>query len=288
MIKTIISVDDIAQEIQSLLGEDKFRIIVDNNADFYQDIREGETLESQGERIFDGRVIGLMTSIAGELVGLPDLFSTSFGFGINFLTPTNKNIEDDLNNLTDLLNGSLHDLEEGGKFLMTFSTPSASGNVEVYPDDEGSEYYQQILLTGNVAITTGSIFGNELTVKWGGVDLTPLLINTDLNLGMEMSEQGTTDASLIPQSDYVSASSTATLTLHMRKEGTGLWSKVLGYILSPNNLKGTHEVLKFIPKGDEENSYTWNSAKILGINTVLAIGGYVMVSITFQNFEVIE
>lgn len=272
-----ITVNEIALEIQNKLGDD-FKIYVDNNTGVYHDVELNATVDDQ-LYADDGRVIGILSTDVGEIVALPDLFSTSFGFVISFDTPTsNKTAESDLYALVDTLNGSLH-VGDGSKWLMTLATPSAVGAPRMF----NGEYYQTIMLSGSVAITNYSMFGNELNVSWDGVDLKKMLITATPSLQFDTTDADTEGDDLIPKMGYVSAHNTLDLTLHLRNDEP-LATTLLGYVINPMNLANKTIDISLSGIGVSND---WECL-VLSIAPTFSIGGYVIMDVALQRVKVIE
>lgn len=270
----IINANDIAKEMETILG-DRYRIFVDNNTGYFRDIpinmNPEEKIGKMNEKIW-----GIMTTDTGELVALKGLFTASFGFTVMFYVPTDIDISPDLNRLIETLNGSLQEVGNS-KYLMTFYTPSAIQGVEI----ENGEFYQRIVLSGNIAVTNKSIFGNEIKVAWDDHPLDEMVINGQLGLGMEMTPQASDSNSLIPQADYQSATNSLSMVLHLKIEHP-IADKLFDYWLNPNLLRNKTENIVISIANKEPRIF---ECKLLQLDINYSIGGYVIATISMQRFE---
>ena len=270
----MINIRDIAMEIQNILG-DQYRVYAINNAGDFEDIKVGESVEAQ--MIYhNSKIPVVMQTTPGTIVALRDLFSTSFGFSLEFYIDATQNIDDDLKGLIQALNGQLNIVGDN-KFLMTFGTPFPTGQVMV----QNGKFKQRIAITGNCAITDKSVFGNEIKITWDDQPLDKMIINGQLSLGMSMTPEVVESTNLIPVSEYESAASVLTLVLHMRKDHP-IANKLFMYWLAPNLLLGTSESLEI--DAFDHGTNPWKG-KILQSDISYSVGGYVIASVTLKCYE---
>lgn len=274
----IINANDIAKEMETILG-DRYRIFVDNNTGYFRDIpinmNPEEKIGKMNEKIW-----GIMTTDTGELVALKGLFTASFGFTVMFYVPTDIDISPDLNRLIETLNGSLQEVGNS-KYLMTFYTPSAIQGVEI----ENGEFYQRIVLSGNIAVTEKSVFGNEVHVNIfidnNTYSLDKSIISGTLNM------QSTFDTYNLPNT-YItlntiqSINSFANFTLHFRVDDS-LLKELFKIAVEPDLL--LDKQIKLRVEYDEVVK-DWN-VLISNITTTIVIGGYLILDVGFVRTVVI-
>lgn len=270
----MISVNDIAQEIQTQLGIN-FKLWVDNNTPMFE-IAQGTTFEKAAKEQ-DDYIHALMTTTQGEIVALNGLFSTSFGYAIEFYTPTNINIEGTLDTLISTLNGTLNTVGTD-KYLITFNSPTAVGRVDI----DNGVYKQLIRLDGNIAITDFSIFGNEYDILIDAVSVKDSLINANVGLSLQTNDPATTDNSLVPQMENNLANSDINLTLHLRKDNP-ITNTLIGYYLNCDTLINkdfqlTQTILA--------NTSIW-VALLSSLNIDFSLGGYAIATLSFTRKQVI-
>lgn len=272
----IISVHQIAAELQALLG-DQFTLYVNNNTGKLIDIKKNEKIESRFLD-FTKTIAGVMTTSTGEVVALKDLFSTSFGFEINFYCPTSKNITPELNALILAQNGALNEIGNA-KYLLTFNVPMVTGLTEVV----NGTYYQVVRVSGNVAITSASLFGNELKVTLDDeIDLSKVTISSSIDMIPQLTPPEGTEDTYVPTINYQLIRNIANFTIHLRKDSF-LSKELFRLMIDPDLLTDKYFKLTLNFNG---NQNSWNCL-ITGISTVFTIGGYVIMNLGFERTQVI-
>lgn len=275
----MINIRDIAMEIQNILG-DKYRVYALNNALEFEDIKTGESIDKQ--LIFQKEKIPVVIQTTpGTVVALSDLFSTSFGFSLDFYVDATLNIDDDLKRLIQALNGQLNDVGDY-KFLMTFTTPFPNGGVTL----QNGQYNQRIVLTGNCSITDKSVFGNEISVDIIFTDaqynLNNAIISGAFNMQSNMAPSEGIDGSYIPINTIQTISNGATFSLHFRRDSE-LLKRLYKIMMNPDLL--LDESIKIQTTFDGETT-TWD-VLITGINTTAVIGGYVIIDVGLTRTQVV-
>lgn len=277
----IISINEIVAEMQSILdekGQNDFTLYVDHNTEELHDIKRGTTINKKILE-FTKTVKGIITTSTGEVVALSGLFSTSFSFESRFYVATDKNIDNDLNVLISTLNGKLNSVDNS-KYLITFNMPTVVGLTPLI----NGKNYVVVTMGGNIAITNGSMFGNELQVTLDDtIDLSGIMITADLAMLPTLTPSENTNQSLLPIKGYESVSNTIDLTLHLRKD-TPLCMDLFKYTISPNLIKDKNFKITL---SFNEYEDSWNCL-LTGISTVFSIGGYVIMSVGFESVEVIS
>lgn len=275
----MINIRDIAMEIQNILG-DQYRVYAINNAGDFEDIKIGESVEAQ--MIYhNSKIPVVMQTTPGTIVALRDLFSTSFGFSLEFYIDATQNIDDDLKGLIQALNGELNTVGDN-KFLMTFGTPFPTGQVMV----QNGKFKQRIAITGNCAITDKSVFGNEIGIgvvfNDATYSLNDLIINGAINMQSNMAPLESTDGTFIPVNTIQTISNFANFSLHFRRDSE-LLKRFYTIMLNPDLL--LNEDIKLEITYDNE-TVAWD-VLITGINTTIVIGGYVILDVGFNRTVVI-
>lgn len=276
----MINIRDIALEIQNILG-DKYRVYAINNAGDFEDIKIGESVEAQ--MIYqNSKIPVVMQTTPGTIVALRDLFSTSFGFSLEFYINATQNIDDDLKGLIQALNGELNTVGDN-KFLMTFGTPFPTGQVMI----QNGKFKQRIAITGNCSITDKSVFGNEISVSIVFSDnrsytLDDAIINSSLNMQSNMAPAESTDGTYVPLNMIQTISNFASFSLHFRRDSE-LLKHLYKIMLNPDLLLNESVKLQIT---FDDNITTWD-VLISAINTTVVIGGYVILDIGFERTQVV-
>lgn len=271
----IISANQIAADIQSILG-DKFTVFVDNNTGIFTDIKRNESIDTQ-KLLMTKTIPVIFSTSTGELVALKGLFTTSYSFKLDFLVPVEKNIDNTLNDLIMQNNGKLNEIGYA-KYMMTFNTASS---VRVELTHGG--FKNQVSLTGYIAVTSGSFYGNELSIILDdSIELDKLLVSANLSMAPEMTTYETDGDSVTPYADYLMIRNTVSFTLHMRKDSY-LAGELFKYLLTPQLLKNKYFKLSLSINGYSEE---WNT-KIVGMSTVFSVGGYVIMNVDLERLQVI-
>ena len=270
----MINIRDIAMEIQNILG-DQYRVYAINNAGDFEDIKVGESVEAQ--MIYhNSKIPVVMQTTPGTIVALRDLFSTSFGFSLEFYIDAIQNIDDDLKHLIQALNGELNTVGDN-KFLMTFGTPFPTGQVMV----QNGKFKQRIIITGNCAITDKSVFGNEIEVSIDGRDLNKSIISGGGGLLLNMLPAESTEGTLTPILEYNNVQTEFSATLHARIDDP-FFQTMIDCYLNSDLLIDKYFKLNLTMFG---KSSTWNT-KLTTLNFDYSIGGYVIFTVGFGKTQV--
>ena len=276
----MINIRDIALEIQNILG-DQYRVYAINNAQEYENIKTGESVTTQ--ILFQESAIPVvMRTTPGTVVALSDLFSTSFGFTLEFYIDATQNIDDDLKHLIQALNGQLNTVGDN-KFLMTFSTPFPGGGINL----NNGKFKQQIVITGNCSITDKSVFGNEISVSIVFSDnqsytLDDAIINSSFNMQSNMAPAESTDGTYVPLNMIQTISNFASFSLHFRRDSE-LLKRLYKIMLNPDLLLNENVKLQIT---FDDNITPWD-VLISAINTTVVVGGYVILDIGFERTQVV-
>lgn len=269
MIKT-----DIASDIKAQLG-DKYKIWVDNNGLGYIDIDKDMTIEKQIND-YESHIIGIFTTQAGEIVALKDLFSSSYSFSLDFVVPIESVITfyDDVDTLISTMNGSLND-NDTYRYIITFNSPIPIENVT----PANGVFYQKISLTGFIAHSDQSMFGNDFSIL---IDDTTVKgwINHKGSVRIEPDvRQLDNDITPLVVTKYIV--NTLSLILHLRKDEA---INFLQYIYNPTSLENKLFDIKITING---TPYNWEHAVMLEASNEASIGGYIIYNCTFMKTVVI-
>lgn len=271
MIKT-----DIASDIKAILG-DKYKIYVDNNANEFINIDKDMTIEKQFD-ILEDHVTCIFRTQPGEIVALKDLFSSSFGYSLDFYVPVDFNIYEDLDSLISNMNGSLHDNADY-RYIITFNSPMAIQGADVTM----GRFYSVISLTGSIAHSDKSMYGNEVSFEIDNQYSLKGIINHSISMRKELDVRPV-DESLYPLLTTKYILNTLSLTIHARKDDEFI-QNVLSYIFDPILLenKRTFDILMKC----SAKSYTFANASLTEASEESSLGGYIILSCTFVRTEVI-
>ncbi len=268
--------NDIVIDINTILG-DKYKIYLDNNAGSYIDIEQNKTINSQMIEI-EKYVVGIFRTSHGEIVALKDLFTTSFGYTIDFLVPQGTDIYNDLKTLRENLNGDLQDRTEY-RYIMTFSEPFAVGSPEVL----NGKQYQTINLSGNIAVTDNSIFGNEYKIYIDDIEVKGLM-TASIGLNSQPDSRQT-ENKLLPLKKYISIDNTMSMMIHCRKDDP-IFLYMLNYIEDVEQFEINNKETFAIKRTFNGIDRTWYCL-LSSANIDISIGGYLIISLTFERTVVL-
>ncbi|QVK17720.1 hypothetical protein KHQ81_12845 [Mycoplasmatota bacterium] len=267
MIKT-----DIASDIKAVLG-DKYKIYVDNNSLGYINIDKDMTIEKQIAD-YESHIVGIFRTQAGEIVALKDLFSSSFSFSIDFIVPIESVVTfyDDVDILISTMNGSLND-NETYRYIITFNSPIPLENTG--PID--GVFYQKISLTGFIAHSDQSMFGNDFQVFINEVEVKGV-ISHNASVHVE-TDIRTVESGLTPQVLKKYVINTLSLTMHTRLDDT-IASDLMRYIYYPQMFEDNPTVS--VRVNYNGNTRNWLNAVLIEVTEDTSIGGYVILSCTLM------
>ncbi len=262
--------NDIAIDLNTLLGT-KYKLYVDNNLGQYKDLQKNITIDSQMLEI-EKYIVGIFRTSFGEIVALKDLFSTSFSYAIDFLVPHGVDIYTDLKILRQNLNGVLQDRTEY-KYFITFSEPYPVGNPVTY----NGKQYQTYNLSGNIAATDSSFFGNEYKVYIDDYEITGLL---SVSVGMNSNiDSRNVEGKMLPLKKYISLENTRTLMVHCRKDDP-FFLYVLNYVEDAETFE-TNNKEAFVVKRSFNNTEKAYNCLLVQANIEATIGGYMVMAMSF-------
>lgn len=269
------NIRDIALEIQNVLG-DNYRVYAINNAGVYTDIKAGTSLDKQ-IAFQEEKISVIMRTQPGTIAALNNLFSTSFSFSLEFYIEATQNIVEDLKRLTSTFNGVLNDVEDY-KFMLVFGTPYPTGPIML----QNGHYKQQIVISGECAISDKSLFGNEIKIFVDDYNLENSIITGSGGLLCNLVPPEATENTLTPILVYNNIQSEFTVTLHARKDDPFFLSLVDCY-LDSDLLKNRYFKLK-IEIFDKIG--IWNTV-LTSLSFDYSIGGYVIFTVGFGKTQVI-